>query len=209
MNVRLYNELQKAVEHIGPEWKMQNNFDDRRSRFIYSVNTYDEVVEQSETLGVDTRYALHRWYNYKTFKECERLFAVYGAVRERNSTHHSIDFYILGEHFDLKLTVYPAKLSYHPYDLTTRGGKNRMIQWLYEHQSQDGRKHLDNRLFIVCDGGSSYESLRLKSDFERIEQGIKKYMEYVKLHGFNYVDITDNDIIYSVVSDIIYIKSDN
>ncbi len=207
MNEKLRSELQKTLEHIGPNWKRQNDHSDRSTNFIYTAESYDDVVSKAEAAGCDVKYALHRWYNFKTSKECERIFAACGAKREVNPKNKTVDFYVNGEPFDLKLTVYPAKLSVrHPYNLTTREGKNRMIRWLYENQSQGGRKHLANRLFIVCEGEDPYESLKLKSDFAQIEQGIKEYMEGVKRHGFNHVDITDDDIIYSVASDIIHIK---
>ena len=41
MNNELENELKKALTLIKPEWKMQNNFGDFRSNFIYYAKTYD------------------------------------------------------------------------------------------------------------------------------------------------------------------------
>lgn len=203
MNTALYNELQKALGIISADWKMQNNVDDKNSNFIYKVHTVDEVIRLSNENGVEPEYALHRWYNHETSDECERLFAKYGAVRERDRTNKYIDFYINDVSFDLKLTVYPAKLGDHPYDITNRNGKNAMIKWLYAHQSQEGRKHFANRIFIVCDGGSPDVNLRLKSDFEQIERKISIFMDYVRSHGFNSVDLLDNKVLYTVKSDLI------
>lgn len=207
MTEELKAELRKALEHIDPHWKIQDDENDEKSKFIYDAETYDEVVSKARENGCDVNYALCRWYNYKTSKECERIFAEHGATPEKNEKHHSIDFYLCNEHFDLKVTVYPASLPDHSYDLTTRIGKNAMIYWYYKHQSQGGRKHFANRLFIVCDGADAYENLKLKMDFEQIEEGIKAYVDGVNAKGFNSLYIADGGETHHVKSDIIYIKS--
>ena len=59
-------ELQKALSYIDENWRMQNNYNDYKSNFIYKVDTVNEVINLSELNGVDYKYALHRWYNFKT-----------------------------------------------------------------------------------------------------------------------------------------------
>ena len=199
-------ELQKALDLISPQWVMQNNYNDYRSNFIYSVETVDECIRLAKENGVSVEYALHRWYNFKTSIQCEQIFCGYGAVKETDRKNREIDIYIDGVPFDVKLTVYPKALSSHPYDLSTRNGKDKMIQWMYENQSQQQRKHLANRLFIVCDGKNAYDSLRLKSDFGQIRKKIKEYLNYIKLNGFNELEIVDFGKTYRVCSDIIYIS---
>lgn len=202
----LEEQLHKALTYIDDKWQMQNNDYDSKSNFIYSVNTVDECIELSKQNNIDIKYALHRWYNFKTSIQCENIFVEYGAVKENNVKHKEIDLYINSIPFDVKLTVYPKALCNHPYDLSTRNGKNKMIEWMYKHQSQQGRKHLKNRLFIVCDGTSQYNNLCLKSDFEQIRNKIHKFIEYTGKNGFNELCITDNDEQYIVKSDIILIK---
>lgn len=199
-------ELQKALSYIDENWRMQNNYNDYKSNFIYKVDTVNEVINLSELNGVDYKYALHRWYNFKTSIYCENVFVKYGAIKEEDLRNKEIDIYINKVPFDVKLTVYPKALSNHPYDLKTREGKNKMIEWLYQHQSQQQRKHLANRLFIVCDGKTQYDSLCLKSDVEQLNRKIRAYIDDVNRNGFNKIIITDNGIEYSVVSDIIYIN---
>ena len=198
-------ELQKALKYINANWSMQNNFYDYRSNFIYKVNSVDECISQAQENNISTDYAIHRWYNFKTSKQCENIFVEYGADPELDEKNKEIDIYINNIPFDVKLTVYPNALKEHPYDLKTRDGKNQMIRWLYEHQSQQGRKHLKNRLFIVCDGKNQYESLCLKSDFTQIRKKILLYLETTK-KGFNELKIYDNGKEYIVQSDIIYIN---
>lgn len=206
MNKELESELKKALQYITPEWKMQNNFGDFRSRFIYWVENVDDCIKLAKRNNISTTYALHRWYNFKTSTYCEKLFVEAGAVKEADEKNREVDIYIEGEPFDVKLSVYPNALKDHPYDLKTREGKNQMIQWLYEHQSQQQRKHLKNRLFIVCDGKTQYDNLCLKSDFDQIRAKIKNYMDEVHSKGFNELIIVDNGKEYKVLSDIIYIN---
>ncbi len=199
-------ELQKALKLISPQWDMQNNFNDYRSNFIYKVETVDSCIQQAKQNDVAVDYALHRWYNFKTSTQCEKIFCDYGAVKESDYKNREIDIYIDGTPFDVKLTVYPKALSSHPYDLTTRAGKNEMIKWMYSHQSQQQRKHLANRLFIVCDGKTQYDSLCLKSDFIQIRSKIRSFLSYVRDNGFNEIDIYDSGEKFHVCSDIICIN---
>jgi len=198
-------ELKKALQHIDENWIMQNNYNDSKSNFIYRANTVNEVIELSKLNKIDYKYALHRWYNFKTSIYCENLFIKFGAKKEKYLKNKEIDIYINEIPFDVKLTVYPKTLSDHPYDLKSREGKNKMIEWMYKHQSQEQRKHLANRLFIVCDGKTPYERLCLKSDFEQIKNKIQAYIDEVNKIGFNKLTINDAGKEYNVISDIIYI----
>ncbi len=84
----------------------------------------------------------------------EGLFVKYGAQKEKQLYNHDIDIYINEIPYDVKLTVYPAKLkrSGEILNLHNRDDKNTLIRWMYANQSQEGRKHLKNRMFIVCNG---------------------------------------------------------
>ena len=204
MNKELEEELKKALSHMNPKWSMQNNFYDFNSNFIYIVKTYDEVVRLSKARNINPEYALHRWYNFNTSIYCEQLFVEYGAKKESDTKNKEIDIYINNIPYDVKVSVYPKALANHPYDLNTRDGKNEMIKWLYEHQSQQGRKHYKNRLFIICDGKDQEECLKLKSDFDQIKTKIKEFMDNSK-NGFNKLKVSDHGIQVTVISDIIYI----
>ena len=205
MDANLLKELKTALNYLDIDWNMQNNYYDIRSNFIYSVRTVDECIKKADEFGINRNYALHRWFNFITSIECQNIFVEFGAKQEENKKHRKIDIYIDGVPFDVKLTVYPAKLSDHPYNLNTRAGKNDMIRWLDANQSQEQRKHLANRLFIVCDGSSRYESLCLKADFKQIREKISSFMDFCGKFGFNKLDIYDNNNKFIVYSDIIYI----
>jgi hypothetical protein len=200
-------ELKQAVAMIDAHWVRQNNKFDGASNFIYRANTLDEIVQLSKENNVDLNYAIHRWYNFKTSTQCEKIFVEYGAVKETNTYHHDVDIYIDKIPYDVKLTVYPQALSSHLYDLTKRTGKDMMIRWMYENQSQEQRKHLQNRLFIVCDGKTPYDSLQLKSDFDRLRNKISNFMTHINQNGQHQLNIIDDGITHNVFSEIIYLTN--
>ena len=137
------------------------------------------------------------------------MFIKYGAVDEENTKDKLTDFYINGEQFDLKLTAYPTELKDTEIDPHTRAGKNRLIEWLYENQSSEGREGYGNRIFIVCNAPTTKEKYYLKTRFDVIEKKIKAYMSYIKNHPFNTVNLIKNDVLYSnLKSDVIYISED-
>ncbi len=198
-------ELKLALQYIEPYWRMQNNYQDYKSSFIYDAKTFEEVITLSSEYGIDVKYAIHRWYNFHTSLRCEYIFTEFGAVKDKNYKNKEIDIYINDVPFDVKLTVYPMALKEHPFNLRKREGKNKMIEWFYIHQSQEGRMHMLNRLFIVCDGKTQKESLALKCDFDIIREKIGNYMKVVNEKGLNSVTFNCKGKEYTVNSDIIYI----
>lgn len=203
--IELEEDLHKTLTLISSKWKMQNNRKDQQTGFIYRTQSLEECLRQIEKTGVDKNYALHRWYNFKTSVQCEYIFCEYGAIHETNVYNHDVDIYINHVPFDVKLTVYPAKLNSRPYDLSTREGKDAMIRWYYASQSQQSRKQLLNRLYVVCDGADGEEKLAMKSNFSLMREQISAFMEQVKEDGLHEITITDQGKTYRLKSDIIYL----
>lgn len=206
MNTEIENDLKRALELINAEWSMQNNKQDTDTRFIYKASSLDECLEIIAHKNVDRNYALHRWYNYHSSIHCEYIFCEFGAIHEINKYNHDVDIYINNIPFDVKLTVYPAALSHRPYDISMRSGRNNMIRWYYANQSQQGRKQLLNRLYVVCDAPTQKEAMAMKCDFDLMRKQIEKFMNYVKDNGVNNIKVKDNGQIYELKSDIILIK---
>ena len=205
----LQKELVNSLSLMDSHWEKQNDNKDNDTGFIYTAKTIDEVRAKCNETGVDINYALHRWFNTQTSLTCEELFIKYGAVDEENTKDKLTDFYINGEQFDLKLTAYPTELKDAGIDPHTRAGKNRLIEWLYENQSSEGREGYGNRIFIVCNAHTTKEKYYLKTRFDVIEKKIKAYMSYIKNHPFNTVNLIKNDVLYSnIKSDVIYISED-
>lgn len=206
MNIRLENDLKRTMEIISANWEMQNNHSDKATNFIYNMNSLEECLVEIERTGVNKEYALHRWYNYMTSIQCEYIFCEYGAIHDPDKYNHDVDIYINGIGFDVKLTVYPARLSHKPYDLSTREGKDALIEWYYVNQSQESRRQMLNRLYVVCDGRDSYENMVMKSNFKLMRERISAYMEQIQREGINEITIQDGENEHQLKSDIIYLN---
>jgi hypothetical protein len=191
-------EIRSALNYMNEDWQMQTNCLDSTTRFIYKSNTIAEIEYYCAQYSVELNYALHRWYNFNCAKIHEEIFIKLGAIKESDSYHKTIDFYLFDVPFDLKTTYFPMAIKDKTnYSLTDREGKNSLILWLYANQSKQSRFHLENRLFIVC------ENLESKSNFETIEKRVKQFIDFSKQNGFNKIVIENKNI----CSDIIWIPN--
>lgn len=200
----LQEELNKALRLMDKKWQKQDTREDERSRFIYSTDSVDECIEKANRYGIDVNYVLHRWYNHKTSDICEQLLVKYGAVKEQNLGHKEIDVYIKNIPYDVKVSVFPRALNRDEFDLDNKEDRNRLIQWFYTNQSNSGRRHFENRLFIVCDGKDQYDNMKLKGNIELLDEEIRKYMAYKTYNPNKLIIETDTDDM-EVYSDIIVI----
>lgn len=192
------DELHKALAMMNSQWEFQNDMQDKNSQFIYKVASVEKLLSLCEEKQIDKNYALHRWYNFNCAKWHEYLFCQNVEVRkETDKFHKTVDFYINNVPFDLKTATFPKKIK-EKLNLKSREDKNKLIVWLYQNQSKQGRQHFENRLFIIC------KDLKGKSDFELIQQKIRGFIDYSNQNGFNHITINNREI----CSDIIYI-SDN
>lgn len=203
MNLQLEQDLRKCADMLD-SWCVQNDKDDKATRFVYKTETLAECLRQIQLRGVSTNYALHRWYNYHTSLYCEQLFCDYGAIHDENCFNHDVDIYINGIPFDVKLTRYPKALSGNTAcDLTTREGKDFMIRWMYRNQSQGSRKQMVNRLYVICDGKDKDELLRMKSDFTLLRKVIEEFMKSADSSNLNRITIQDNGTTHTLYSDAV------
>ena len=189
-------DIKRALDYIGEHWQRQNNELDRSSKFVYDIDNLDDVLNICKAKNVDTNYALHRWYNFNCSRIHEGFFLQNGAIKEQNTKHLTIDFYLNRVPFDLKTSVYPKKFTSN-VDLSKREYKNELIRWFYKNQSTEIRQHYENRLFLVC------ENLASKSNFELIEEKIKAFLEYSNINGFNAIEINNR----MIFSDVIWVKN--
>lgn len=201
----IFIELEKAVSFVKNHWDIQSDDQDKKTNFIYNCFSFEQLKDKVQSTQTDFNYAVHRWFNFHTSKACEDLFAHYGAKKEKNEKNRTIDFFFNDVNFDLKLTVYPMKLN-KILDLNKRADKNFLIQWLYKNQSQQGRMHLENRLFIVCRSEKGYyDSISIKANFDLLNAKIKSFFHYFENKKLNEVNLQINGIKKIVVSDIIYV----
>ena len=96
-----------------------------------------------------------------------------GVVPVKNKKDRLVDFSFLGEKFDHKTSIFPRgfckSLDYakaHPIE---------MIQWLYDNQSQQQRKHLENRMFVIVHAHDG-KHWRLKAQISWLKDIISRYV---------------------------------
>ncbi|MFD1094492.1 hypothetical protein [Salegentibacter chungangensis] len=184
-----YNDLLEAEIQLKQRWsckyqwfRKQNDFWDRQSSFIYSVTTWDELNErialQVATEGVNEKeffqYCINRWYNFRSAKAVENIFTSVENVKAwKNPKSRTIDFSLHGINFDLKTSVFPAAFS--PGFEFSRNYPEKLIEWLYKNQSSQGRKHFENRLFLIVYDKNG-EHWKLKAEISWLKQIIEKYV---------------------------------
>jgi len=199
---RVEKELKKRWKFPYKWGRKQNDDWDKNTNFIYKTYTFKTL--QKRLVGFDNalvNYALNRWYNYWSAKAIEAIFANHkNVIANRNQYDKLVDFTINTIPFDHKTTVFPKgfkqSFSY------AEAHKNELIRWLYENQSQQGRKHHANRLFIVLYAQNN-EHWKLKANIQDLRTAIANYMRTFaqeKLTKLNF----DNKAVYS---DIIWVKS--
>ncbi|MCC5944116.1 MAG: hypothetical protein JJT94_04225 [Bernardetiaceae bacterium] len=172
--------------------KQQDDWDSI-TNFIYKTHTFEALFEAlaQQKSRADYRdivdYAMNRWYNFHSAKAVEHIFASSPKVQpEHDRYHRLVDFHIEGLNFDHKTTVFPRGLQ-KPITWAKEHPK-ALIQWLYENQSQQQRKHLHNRLFIVVyhNAGAHW---KLKAELTLIQTAVTAYLSNFdknKLHSFDF-----------------------
>ena len=183
--IQIEKELKKRLAYPYKWGRKQNDQFDRLTNFVYRISSFEEILKEIETRFRDDKehqnianYALNRWYNFWSAQAVEKIFCSLPNVKPAlDKKDRLVDFTIDGVTFDHKTSIFPKNF---PYTIDEAIKKtDEVIKWLYKHQSQQQRKHLKNRLFIVLysyDG----EHWKLKADISWLEERIKNYMK-----GFN------------------------
>jgi len=188
MNVNLdqiETELKKRLNYPYKWGRKQNDQFDKLTNFIYNTLLFDDVrIEINRRFKNDpnrkniSNYALNRWYNFWSAQAVEKIFCSLPNVKPAlDSKDRLVDFTIDGVSFDHKTSVFPKNF---PYQIKEAVKKtDELIKWLYKNQSQQQRKHLQNRLFIVLYSRDG-EHWKLKAEISWLKERIEKYLE-----GFN------------------------
>ncbi len=196
MDLRLWEgELKKRWAYPYRWRRMQNDRVDSATRFIYRCESFAAFLETFEQRFGKHRqreafldYSLNRWYNFWSAQALETIFCMQeGVVPARNRYDRLEDFRLNGVRFDHKTSVFPRgfghTLTYavnHPQEL---------IAWLYRKQSQQGRKHFGNRLFVVLYAGDG-EHWKLKAELVWLARIVRSYVAHFdpeRLYRFNFV----------------------
>ncbi|RME77066.1 MAG: hypothetical protein D6784_04415 [Chloroflexi bacterium] len=186
-----------------PAWgRKQENRWDALSRFVYRTATLEDVRRQAQTTAAEHRldapafeaYAVRRWFNFHTHNRILQMFLSHPDVEpEQNRRHHSIDFYLRGIPFDLKISEfprgYPQSLAY------ARQNPHHLAVWQYRNQSRQGRYHTGNRLFVVLHHTIRPElTWQLRRDFDRLQMVIADFLATPTLLGLTIVDQQSGEV---------------
>ncbi len=175
-------ELQHRLSYRYIWYRKQNDLWDGYSNFIYTTITWKDLIPKiSEAVSRHTLnkkeffyYAINRWYNYWSALAIELIFSdLDGVIPATNKKDNVVDFSLFGETFDHKTSIFPKGFK-NTLEYAQQYPKE-LIQWLYEHQSQQQRKHLENRMFIVVYASHGYH-WKLKAQISWLKEIISTYV---------------------------------
>ena len=201
-------ELKKRYVHPYEWGQKQNDEWDERTDFIYHIFSFDAFMKEVETRFKEDphaneilQYALNRWYNFWSAKGVEQIFCSHPSVRAaRDGKDRLRDFRIGDISFDHKTSTYPRGFN-HDLDFGQKHPRE-LIEWFYTHQSQQRRKHFENRIFLVLYASDGLH-WKLKAELGWLESLIKPYLDNFdssKLHRFKFEGQRETvaDVIWAV-----------
>ncbi len=195
---RVERELKKRLPYPYRWGRKQSNAWDSDTNFIYQTYSFESLLRKTEHLNQDLRdYALNRWYNFWSAMAAEDIFASHSnVVANKNSYDKLVDFTIDGIPFDHKTSIYPKGFN-KLYEYAKENEKE-LIQWLYDNQSQQGRKHLKNRLFIIMYDKNN-QHWKMKAEIELLKKKIDEYILNFNPSQLQVFDFGDGEVLSSII----------
>jgi len=183
--IQIEKELKKRLAYPYKWGRKQNDQFDKLTNFVYRISSFEEVFKEIESRFRNDKehqnianYSLNRWYNFWSAQAVEKIFCSLPNVKPAlDEKDRLVDFTIDGVTFDHKTSIFPKNFP-HPINEAIKK-TDELIKWLYKNQSQQQRKHLKNRLFIVLYSPDG-EHWKLKAKISWLKDRIEKYMS-----GFN------------------------
>jgi hypothetical protein len=183
--IQIETELKKRLNYPYKWGRKQNDYFDKLTNFVYKISAFDEVLKEIELRFRNDKehqnianYALNRWFNFWSAQAVEKIFCSLPNIKPAlDGKDRLVDFTIDGVTFDHKTSIFPKNFP-HTIDESIKR-TDELIKWLYKNQSQQQRKHLKNRLFIVLYSYNG-EHWKLKAEILWLKGRIEKYMR-----GFN------------------------
>ncbi len=172
---RVENELKERWAYPYRWGRRQLNDWDKQTNFIYKTYSFNSLLEKIDNFEQPLKdYALNRWYNFWSAMAVEYIFSSHSnVIANKNKYDKLVDFSINNIPFDHKTSVFPRGFN-RSYDYA-KNNKKELIQWLYYNQSQEGRKHLKNRLFILLFAEDD-EHWKLKAEINYLKAEINDYV---------------------------------
>ena len=190
---RVENELKKRLSYPYRWGRKQSDDWDRLTNFIYCTYSVKALLKKTGQFSQELRdYAFNRWYNFWSAMAVEYIFATHSNVEpNKNAYDKLVDFKIDNIPFDHKTSVFPKGYG-KSIDYALRNKKD-LIEWLYENQSQQGRKHLKNRLFVVL-YDSNGQHWKLKAEISLLKAAIDQYCENFKKASLVTLDFGESKV---------------
>ncbi len=205
---QIETELKKRLIYPYKWGRKQNDQFDKLTNFIYRTFLFDDIIKEINSKFENDKdkknisnYALNRWYNFWSAQAVEKIFCSLPNVKPAlDSKDRLVDFTIDGVTFDHKTSVFPKNFPY-PVKETVKK-TDELIEWLYKNQSQQQRKHLKNRLFVVLHSPDG-EHWKLKAEISWLKERVEKYMlrfnpDYLLKFNLENDHITLADVIWAV-----------
>ena len=200
--LRVENELKKRLAYPYKWGRKQSDDWDAKTSFIYTTYSFEKLLEKTTSFDEEVRnYALNRWYNFWSAEAVENLFSLHEKVTPNiNKFDKLIDFTINTTCFDHKTTVFP--ICFNQTVAYAKNNPTELIQWLYLNQSQESRKHLKNRLFIVL-VEKNKEHWKLKAEIKLLKSEIDTYVKNFNSEKLFQLNLENN----TILSDLIWVEN--
>jgi len=204
--IRIEKELKKRTAYPYVWGRKQDNHFDEITNYIYKIYSVEKLLLETKQRFSSRsdyeeiqNYALNRWYNFWSAMAIENIFCSVDFVEPAKDYRDRLkDFSIKGTSFDHKTSVFPKgfgkDLSY------SLENPKKLIEWLYENQSQEQRKHLKNRLFIILHSQDG-QHWKLKAEIIWLQKLILEYLKNYDEQKLIRLNPTGNE---PIVSDIIW-----
>lgn len=164
-------------------WKQkQNNLWDAYTSYIYKTKNWADLIplmaQTVATHQLDKHalfyYASNRWYNFWSARAVEQIFTeIDGITAVVDSKDREKDFYIHKTAFDHKTSVFPKGFGHGI--AYAKNNELELIRWLYEHQSNEQRYHLKNRIFVIVHDANG-QHWKLKARLSLIKTAVRNYV---------------------------------
>ncbi|MCD6091241.1 MAG: hypothetical protein J7J72_07050 [Bacteroidales bacterium] len=196
---RLEIELKKRWSYPYHWGNKQNNDLDKATNFIYKTYSFESLLKRTEYYDSPLKnYAFNRWYNFWSAMAAENIFTTHSNVEaNKNKKDKLIDFKINNIPFDHKTSIFP--FGFNKSYSFARKNEKQLIQWFYDNQSQQGRKHLKNRLFIVVYDDRAKEHWKMKAEIRLIKSAIDEYIENFSVKNLYTFDFGEGEIFSDII----------
>lgn len=186
----------------------QNDVWDQHTHFIYTISKWESLIEAIATLVKEKNlpkeeafyYAINRWYNFWSSVAVEQIFcSLPQVIPAKNNKDKLTDFSIQNIPFDHKTSVFPK--GFGKGFAYAKANKEELLYWLYINQSQQGRKHHANRLFVMV-YSKNQQHWKLKAEISLLQQAISNYVATFEPKQLTTLKFSENQ---TALSDIIWV----